>query len=225
VEHGGNKGGDVLVLPKFIQRRNFKGLDKLKITYGDSRRMAEKANPDGAVKLRSEPATLTTFWANNQTAPKKDEGQKRSPQALPTEETSGEDSEEKEERKRKLKKEAPGEAARPLPFLSLGRMVPGPGEEYGEEDYVLLPDIFGDMGKKKTKPPPKPSSPSHKELAPVKASAPDSEGMGKGLNKPVEKEKRWADVMEEDEAEAARARAELDEESGNGGLGYTNMKC
>jgi hypothetical protein len=27
----------------------------------------------------------------------------------------------------------------------------------------------------------------------------------------VEKEKRWADVMEEDEAEAARARAELDE--------------
>jgi hypothetical protein len=41
----------------------------------------------------------------------------------------------------------------------------------------------------------------------------------------VEKEKRWADVMEEDKAEAARARAELDEESGNGGLGYTNMKC
>jgi hypothetical protein len=72
--------------------------------------MAEKADPDGAFKLSSEPATLTTFWANNKTAPKKDEGQKRSPQALPTEESSGEDSEEKAERKRKRKKEAPGEA-------------------------------------------------------------------------------------------------------------------
>jgi hypothetical protein len=65
----GTRGGDVFVLPKFIQRRNFKGLDGLRITYGDSRRMAKKADPDGAVKLRLEPATLTTFWANNQTAP------------------------------------------------------------------------------------------------------------------------------------------------------------
>jgi hypothetical protein len=85
----GTRGGEVLVLPKFIQRRNFKGLDGLRITYGDSRRMAEKADPDGAVKLKSEPATLTTFWANTQTAPKEDEGQKRSPQALPTKESSG----------------------------------------------------------------------------------------------------------------------------------------
>jgi phosphoketolase len=102
-------------------------------------------------------------------------------------------------------------------------MVPGPGEEYGEEDYVLLPDVFGDMGKKKSKQPPKPSLPSHKEAeppkrekpskerVPFKVSASDNEERGKGLNKPVEKEKRWADVMEEDKAEAARARAELDE--------------
>jgi hypothetical protein len=152
----GTRGGDVFVLPKFIQRRNFKGLDGLRITYGDSRRMAEKADPDGAVKLRSEPATLTRFRANNQMAPKEDEGQKRSPQALPTEESNGEDSEEKAERKRKRKKEAKGEAASPVPFLSLGRAVPGPGEEYGEEDYVLLPDVFGDMGKRKSKPSSKP---------------------------------------------------------------------
>jgi hypothetical protein len=103
-------------------------------------------------------------------------------------------------------------------------MVPGPGEEYGQEDYVLLPNVFGNMGKKKSKQPPKPSLPSPKgaeppkrekpsrELVPFKMSAPDNEERGKGLNKPVEKEKRWADVMEEDEAEAARARAELDEE-------------
>jgi hypothetical protein len=218
------RGGEVLFLPKFIQRRNFKGLDGLRITHGESRRMAEKADPDGAVKLKSEPATLTTFWANNQTAPKEDEGQKRSPQALPVEERSGEDSEEKAERKRKRKKEAPGEAIRPVPFLSLGRMVPGPGEEYGEEDYFLLPDVFRDMGKKKNKQPPKPSLPSHKEagplkrerpskeLVPFKARAPDNEEMGEGLNKPAGKEKRWADVMEDDEAEAARARAELEEE-------------
>jgi hypothetical protein len=32
----GTRGGEVLVLPKFIQRRNFKGLDGLRITYGDS---------------------------------------------------------------------------------------------------------------------------------------------------------------------------------------------
>jgi hypothetical protein len=51
--------------------------------------MAEKADLDGAVKLKTKPATLTTFWANNQTAPKADEGQRRSPQALPTEESSG----------------------------------------------------------------------------------------------------------------------------------------
>jgi hypothetical protein len=187
--------------------------------------MAEKADPDGAVKLKSEPATLTTLWAKTQTAPKEDEGQKRSPQALPTEESSGEDSEEKAERKRKRKKEAPGEAIRPVPFqLSLGRMVPGPGEEYGEEDYVLLPDVFGDMGKKKNKQPPKPFLPSHKEagplrrekpskeLVPFKARAPDNKEMGEGLNKPAEKEKKWADVMEDDEAEAARVRAELEEE-------------
>jgi hypothetical protein len=62
------------VLPKFIQNRNFKGLDGLRVTYGDSQRMAKKADPDGAVKSKSEPATLTTFWANNKTAPKKDEG-------------------------------------------------------------------------------------------------------------------------------------------------------
>jgi hypothetical protein len=103
-------------------------------------------------------------------------------------------------------------------------MVPGPGEEYGEEDYVLLPDVFGNMGKKRNKQPPKPSLPSHKEakppnkekpskeLVPFKERAPDNEEMEKGLNKPAEKEKRWADVMEEDEAEAARARAELEEE-------------
>jgi hypothetical protein len=96
----GTRGGDVLVLPKFIQRRNFKGLDGLRITYGDSRRMAKKADPDGAVKLKTEPATLTTFWANNQTAPKADEGQRQSPQVLPTEESSGEDSGAQEERKR-----------------------------------------------------------------------------------------------------------------------------
>jgi hypothetical protein len=42
--------------------------------------------------------------------------QKRSPQALPTEESSGEDSEEKAKRKWKRKKEAPGEAIRPVPF-------------------------------------------------------------------------------------------------------------
>jgi hypothetical protein len=103
-------------------------------------------------------------------------------------------------------------------------MVPGLGEEYGEEDYVLLPDVFGDMGKKKNKQPPKPSLPSHEEAEPpskekagkelvlFKEGGPDCEEMGKGLNKPVEKQKRWADVMEEDEAEAARARAELEEE-------------
>jgi hypothetical protein len=96
------------VLPKFIQSRNFKGLDGLRITYGDSRRMAEKADPNGAVELKSKPATLTTFWANNQTAPKKDEGQKRTSQALPTRESSGEDSEQKAERKRQRKKEAKG---------------------------------------------------------------------------------------------------------------------
>jgi hypothetical protein len=64
-------------IPKYIQSGNFKGLDRLRIVYGDSRRMAEKAGPDGTVRLRSEPATLTTFWANSETAPKKDEGQKR----------------------------------------------------------------------------------------------------------------------------------------------------
>jgi hypothetical protein len=103
-------------------------------------------------------------------------------------------------------------------------MVPGPGEEYGEEDYVLLPDVFGDMGKKKGKQSPKPSLPSPKEAesrkgekqskdpAPVKARAPDNEERGKGLNQPVEKGRRWTDWMEEDKAEAARARAKLDKE-------------
>jgi hypothetical protein len=52
----GTRGGDVLVLPKFIQRQNFKGLDGLRITSGDLRRMAEKADPNGAVKLKTEPA-------------------------------------------------------------------------------------------------------------------------------------------------------------------------
>jgi hypothetical protein len=104
----GTRGGDVLVLPKFIQRRNFKGLDGLRITYGDLRRMAEKADPDGAVKLRTEPATLTIFWANNQTAPKADEGKRQSPQALSTEESSGEDSKEKVERKRSAKRRPQG---------------------------------------------------------------------------------------------------------------------
>jgi hypothetical protein len=146
----GTRGGDVLVLPKFIQRWNSKGLDGLRITYGDSRTMAKKADPDGAVKLKTEPATLTTFWANNQTAPKADEGQRRSPQALPTKESNGEDSKKKAERKRARKKEAPGEAIRAVPFLSMGRMVPRPGEEYGEEDYVLLQDVFGHMGKKQS---------------------------------------------------------------------------
>jgi hypothetical protein len=186
--------------------------------------MAEKADPDAAVKLESKPATLTTFWANNQTAQKKNKGQKRTPQALPTQESSGEDIKQKTERKRQRKKEAKGEAISPVPFLSLGRMVPGPGEEYGEEDYVLLPDVFGDMGKKKSKQSLKPSLPSPKEAesqkgekqskdpAPVKARAPDNEERGEGLNQPVEKGKRWADWMEEDKAEAARARAELNEE-------------
>jgi hypothetical protein len=104
----GTRRGDVLVLPKFIQRRNFKGLDGLRITYGDLRRMAEKADPDGAVKLRTEPATLTIFWANNQTAPKADEGKRQSPQALSTEESSGEDSKEKVERKRSAKRRPQG---------------------------------------------------------------------------------------------------------------------
>jgi hypothetical protein len=124
----GTRGGNVLVLPKFIQRRNFKGLDGLKIMYGDLRRMAEKADPDGAVSLKTEPATLTTFWTNNQTAPKADEGQRRSPQALPTEESSGEDSKEKTERKRKRKKEAPGEAIRPMPFYRWGAWCRGRGK-------------------------------------------------------------------------------------------------
>jgi hypothetical protein len=223
----GTRGGDVLVLPKFIQNRNFKGLDGLRITYGESQRMAEKADPDGAVNLKTEPATITIFWANNLTpnrrAPKADEGQRRSPQALPTEESSGEDSEEKAERKRKRKKEAPGEAICPMPFLSMGRMVPGPGEEYGEEDYVLLPDVFGDVGKKQSKQPPKPSLPSHKEVGPqerekpakelasLRARVADIEEMGKGLKKPAQRGKRWADQMEEDEAEAERARAEIEE--------------
>jgi hypothetical protein len=220
----GTRGGDIFVLPKFIQRRNFKGWDGLRITYGDSRRMAEKADPDGAVKLRSEPATLTTFWANNQTAPKEDKGQKRLPQALPTEESSGEDSEEKAERKRKRKKEAKGEAISPVPFLSLGRAVPGPGEEYGEEDYVLLPDVFGDMGKRKSKPSSKPSLPSPRgaeaqkgekqgqELVLFEARASDNEEEDKGLNRRGEKGKRWADWIEADEAEIAREKAQLAEE-------------
>jgi hypothetical protein len=103
-------------------------------------------------------------------------------------------------------------------------MVPGPGEEYGEEDYVLLLDVFGDMGKKKSKQSPKPSLPLPKEAesqkgekqskdpAPVKARAPDNKERGKGLNQLVEKGKRWADWMEEDEAEAAREKAQLAEE-------------
>jgi hypothetical protein len=109
--------------PKYIQSRNFKGLDRLRIVYGNSRQMAEKARPDRTVRLRSEPATLTTFWANSKTAPKKDEGQKRQPQALITEESSGEDSANEAERKRQDKKGAKGEAVHPLPFLSLGRTV------------------------------------------------------------------------------------------------------
>jgi hypothetical protein len=80
--------------------------------------------------------------------------------------------------------------------------------------------IWGRRGKQ----PPKPSLPSHKEAEPpneekpskelvsFKKRAPGDEEMGKRLNKPAEKEKRWADVMEEDEAEAAQARAELEEE-------------
>jgi outer membrane biogenesis lipoprotein LolB len=43
-------------------------------------------------------------------------------------------------------------------------------------------------------------------------SAPNSEGRAQSLNKPVKKKKRWANEMEEDKAEAARAKAELDEE-------------
>jgi hypothetical protein len=186
--------------------------------------MVEKADPDGAVKLKTEPATLTTFWANNQTTPKADKKQRRSPQALPTKESSGEDNEEKMERKRKRKKEAPGEAIRPVLFLSMGRMVPGPGEEYGEEDYVLLPDVFGDTGKKQSKQPPKPSLPLHKEAGPQEREKPAKELASfkarisgieegrRGLHEPRQKEKSWADQMEEDEAEAERARAEIEEE-------------
>jgi hypothetical protein len=37
-------------LPKYIQSRNCKGLDRLRIVYGHSRRMAEKAGPDGTVQ-------------------------------------------------------------------------------------------------------------------------------------------------------------------------------
>jgi hypothetical protein len=186
--------------------------------------MAEKAGPDGTVRLRSEPATLTTFWANSKTAPKKDEGQKRQPQALITEESSGEDSANEAERKRRDKKGTKGEAVHPLPFLSLGRTVPGPGEEYGAEDYVLLPDVFGDMGGKKSKPSPKPSLPLPKEVAAqkgekpdtgpsaVKLRGPDREAGGQGISRKRDKEKRWADQMEEDEAELAREKASLAEE-------------
>jgi hypothetical protein len=145
--------------------------------------------------MRSEPATLKTFWANSKTAPKKDEGQKRPPQALITEESSGEDSADEAERKRRDKKGAKGKAVHPLPFLSLGRTVPGPGEEYGAEDYVLLPDVFGNMGGKKSKPLPKPSLPLPKEAAAqkgekpdtgpsaVKLRAPDNEAGGQGISR------------------------------------------
>jgi hypothetical protein len=103
-------------------------------------------------------------------------------------------------------------------------MVPGPGEEYGEEDYVLLPDVFGDMGKRQSKQPLKPSLPLHKEagpqerekpakeLASLKARVSGIEEGGRGLHEPRQKEKSWADQMEEDEAEAERARAEIEEE-------------
>jgi hypothetical protein len=186
--------------------------------------MAEKANPDGAMKLKTELATLTTFWANNQTTPKADEGQMRSPQALPTKVSSGEDSKEKAERKRKRKKEAPEEAIRPVHFLSMGRMVPGPREEYGKEDYVLLLDVFGDMTKKQCKQPLKPSLPLHKEAGPQEREKPAKELASfkarisgieegrRGLHEPRQKEKSWADQMEEDEAEAERARAEIEED-------------
>jgi hypothetical protein len=186
--------------------------------------MAEKAGPDGTVRLRSGPATLTTFWANSKTAPKKDEGQKRQPQALITEESSGEDSADKAERKMRDKKGAKGEAIHPLPFLSLGRSVPGPGEEYGAEDYVLLPDVFGDMGGKKYKPSLKPSLPLPKEATAqkgekpdkgpisIKSRAPDNEAKGQGLSRKRDKEKRWADQMEEGKAELAREKVSLAEE-------------
>jgi hypothetical protein len=143
---------------------------------------------------------------------------------LITEESSGEDSVDEAERKRRGKKGAKGEAVHPLPFLLLGRTVPGPGEEYGAEDYVLLSDVFGDMGGKKSKPSPKPSLPLPKEVAAqkgekpdtgpsaVKLRAPDSEAGGQGMSRKRDKEKRWADQMEEDEAELAREKASLAEE-------------
>jgi hypothetical protein len=121
-------------------------------------------------------------------------------------------------------KGAKGEAVHPLPFLALGRTVPGPGEEYGAEDYVLLPDVFGDMGGKKSKPLPKPYLPLPKEVAAQKGEkpdtgpsavelrAPDSEAGGQGISRKRDKEKRWADQMEEDEAELAREKASLAEE-------------
>jgi hypothetical protein len=103
-------------------------------------------------------------------------------------------------------------------------MVPGPGEEYGEEDYVLLPDVFGDMGKKQSKQLPKPSLPLHKEagpqererpakeLASFKARISGIEEKRRGLHAPRQKEKSWPDQMEENEAEAERARAKIEEE-------------
>jgi hypothetical protein len=219
-------------LPKFIQNRNFKGLDSLRITYGDSQRMAEKAEPDGTVKIRAELPTSTTFWANHKTAPKKDEGQKRPPQTLATEESSGEDSEEKAERKRQRKKGAQGEAINPNPFLSLGRTVSGPGEEYGKEENVLLPDVFGDMmnkGKKSSKP----SLPLPKELAPKEGKKENQAPKEKARGSPVvgrrttlneaatkvETEKSsWADLVDDElglNAPAKRLALELLEEKGD----------
>jgi hypothetical protein len=100
-----------------------------------------------------------------------------------------------------------GQKAKPcilFPFYRWGRTVPGPGEEYGAEDYVLLPDVFGDMGGKKSKPSPKPSLPLPKEVAAQKGEkpdtgpsvivfcAPDSEAWGQGVSQKRDKEKRWA---------------------------------
>jgi hypothetical protein len=108
-----------------------------------------------------------------------------------------------------------------VPFLSLGRAVPGPGEEYGEEDYVLLLDVFGDMAKRKSKPSSKPSLPSPagakgakqgQELVLFEARASNDEKEDKGLNRQRERGERWADWIEADEAEIAREKAQLAEE-------------
>jgi hypothetical protein len=79
-------------------------------------------------------------------------------------------------------------------------------------------------GKSRATEPPKPSLPLHKEAGPQQREKPVKELASfkarisgieegrRGLHEPRQKEKSWADQMEEDEAEAERARAEIEEE-------------